>query len=319
MNTPKSRNEWIFGQIKNPLEDKEYAVRNAVVQMLNKSTRIFKYENLPETIPQKDLEVLLQIGGFAIFGKDNQGDLYAYRGGLGGEPNPYYLPTTAVVANPALKLSRTYTIDDDCVVMLNDNFYQGLMPLFSKYANLLIEAEISLKYAIINARVPALVQADNDNTYKSAVEFFKKVTEGKEYGVIASREFFDGIQSQDFYKQAYIKDLIESIQYIKGSWYNEIGLNAAFNMKREAINKAEATMNEDILYPTVDTMLECRRQGLEKVNAMFGTNITVDFDSVWKQNDVQEELELKIIRNEAEQPEESEVSSDDDVDTNADE
>lgn len=319
MNTPKSRNEWIFGQIKNPLEDKEYAVRNAVVQMLNKSTRIFKYENLPETIPQKDLEVLLQIGGFAIFGKDNQGDLYVYRGGLGGEPNPYYLPTTAVVANPALKLSRTYTIDDDCVVMLNDNFYQGLMPLFSKYANLLIEAEISLKYAIINARVPALVQADNDNTYKSAVEFFKKVTEGKEYGVIASREFFDGIQSQDFYKQAYIKDLIESIQYIKGSWYNEIGLNAAFNMKREAINKAEATMNEDILYPTVDTMLECRRQGLEKVNAMFGTNITVDFDSVWKQNDVQEELELEIMRNEAEQPEESEVSSDDDVDTNADE
>lgn len=290
--TITSRNDWVFGSIRNPLEDKEYMLKQNVLQMLNKSTRIFKYGNLPETIQTKDLETQLQVGGFAIW-KKVDGKLYTFTGGLGGAPNPYYLPTIATVANPALNFTENLKIDEDCVVMLNDHFYQGLMPLHSKYGRLLVEAEISLKYAIINARVPALIQADNDNTYKSAEEFFKKVVEGKEYGVISSKEFFDGIRSHDFYKQAYIKDLIEAIQYIKGSWFNAIGLNAAFNMKREAINEAEATLNEDILYPDIDTMLECRRYALEKVNKMFGTNITVELDSVWEQNRKRDELQIE--------------------------
>ena len=261
--------------------------------MLNKSIRIFKYKNLPETIPQKDLETILQVSGCVTIGKANDGKLYAFSAGLGGEPNPYYLPTLAIVTNPALRLSKTWTIDKDCVVMLNDTYYQGLMPLYSKYARLLAEAEISLKYAIINARVPALVQADNDSTYESAVEFFNKIVAGKEYGVVGSKTFFEGIKTQDYYKQPYIKDLIEAIQYIKGSWYNEIGLQATFNMKREAINETEATLNEDTLYPTVDTMLECRKIGVDKINAMFGTDIEVELDSVWKQNREQEDLTLK--------------------------
>lgn len=291
-NTVTNRNDWVFGSIKNPLDDKEYAVKQCVIQMLNKSTKIFKYENLPDTIKTKDLETQLQVGGFAIW-KEVDGKLYTFTGGLGGKPNPYYLPTLAIVANPALNYNDSLTIDKDCVVMLNDHFYQGLMPMHSKYGRLLIEAEISLKYAIINARVPALIQADNDNTYQSALEFFNKVVEGKEYGVISSQEFFDGIRSHDFYKQPYIKDLIEAIQYIKGSWFNAIGLNAAFNMKREAINEAEATLNEDILFPDLDTMLECRQKALEKVNNMYGTNITVDFDSVWKQNKKLEHLNVE--------------------------
>ena len=295
----QNRNEWIFGEIKNPLEDKSYMLRQAVLEMLNKTTKIFKYNNLPNTITAKDLEIQLQVNGFCIW-KKVKDNLYTFTGGLGGAPNPYYLPTLAIIANPALRYNASLKIDEECVVMLNDHFYQGLMPLHNKYGNMLVEAEVSLKYAIINARVPALIQADNDSTYKSAVEFFKKIEEGKEYGIISSKEFFDGIRSQDFYKQAYIKDLIESIQYIKGSWYNAVGLNAAFNMKREAINEAEATLNEDILYPSIDTMLECRQLALDKVNEMYGTNITVELDSVWMQNRKHEEIALEFEEAEVE-------------------
>ena len=293
MNGLNNRNNWIIGKCNNILNDKEKMLQALVFQMLNKTTKIFKYTGLPDSIQEKDIETQLQVNGFAIW-KEVDGKLYTFTGGLGGTPNVYYLPTIATVANPALNFSANLKIGEECVVMQNDYYYQGLMPLFNKYGNLLVEAELSLKYAIINARVPALVQADNDNTYASAKEFFSKIIEGKEYGVISSKEFFDGIRSQDFYKQAYIKDLIEAIQYIKGSWYNEIGLNAAFNMKREAINEAEANLNEDILYPTLDTMLECRRTALEKVNEMYGTNISVDFDSVWEQNRKQEELAIDM-------------------------
>lgn len=293
MNGLNNRNNWIIGKCNNILQDKDKMLQALTFQMLNKTTKFFRYTNLPDSISEKDLETLLQVNGFAIWHKvDNK--LYVFTGGLGGEPDVYYLPTIATIANPALNYSKNLKIGEECVVMQNDYYYQGLMPLFNKYGNLLVEAELSLKYAILNARIPALIQADNENSLRSAQDFIQKVIDGKDYGVIASKEFFDGVRTEDFHKASSIKDLIEAIQYIKGSWYNEIGLNAAFNMKREALNEAEATLNEDILYPTLDTMLECRRRALEQVNEMYGTNITVDFDSVWKQNREQDALAIAV-------------------------
>ena len=286
------RNSWIFGKCKNILNDKEALQKQIISQMLNKTITIFKYGNLPETITDKDIEIITQVNGYSVW-KEVDGKLYVFYAGLGGEPNPYYLPTIAIIANPALRYNASLKIDEECVVMLNDYLYTGLMPLFNKYGSLLTEADISLKYAIINARVPALLQSDNDNTYKSAQEFFSKIEKGDGYGIIASKEFFEGIKSQDFYKQPYIKDLIESIQYIKASWYNEIGLNSQFNMKREAINSAESRLNDDILHPTIDVMLQCRKKAVEKINKMFGTNITVELNSVWEQNKIEEDLLLQ--------------------------
>lgn len=291
-NNPTSRNEWLFGEIRDVFEDKSRLIRTVVTRMLEKSIKIFKYNNLPDTIKSKDLETQLQVNGFVVW-KEVDDKLYTFRAGLGGEPNPYYLPTIAVIANPALRYNAALKIDEECVVMLNDYYYQGLMPLFNRYGTLLVEAELSLRTAVINARIPVLVQADNDPTYQSAKQFFEEIRKGN-FSVIATKDFFEGIETKEFYSNSYIKEIIEAIQYIKGSWYNEIGLNAAFNMKREAINEAEATLNEDILYPTIDLMLECRQKALEKVNEMYGTNITVELDSVWKKNIEKDDLQMEL-------------------------
>ena len=84
-------------------------------------------------------------------------------------------------------------------------------------------------------------------------------------------------------------NLIELEQYLKASWYNELGLNANYNMKRESINSGESQLNNDMLIPLVDDMLKRRKEGAEKVNNMFGTNITVELASAWEDN--QEEID----------------------------
>ena len=81
--------------------DKEKNVNYAIMQFLNKTLSMFQYDNLPETIPSEELEKLLQIHGYAIIAKVND-ELYAFSGGLGGEPDVYYRPTIATVTNPAL-------------------------------------------------------------------------------------------------------------------------------------------------------------------------------------------------------------------------
>lgn len=303
MATVPSRSDWHFNVFyQDIMKDKERLITNHIINILNRATQMFKYNGLPKTIKKKDLEIQLLVNGFTVWKKVN-GEWYTFFAGLGGEPNPYYLPTKAIIANPALRYNATLEIDDNCVVMLNDNFYQGIMPTISKYASLLTEAEITLRYAILNARIPAIFSADNDKSYQDAKEVIDKIMNGADYGFVINspvKAAFEGINVMDFCKQTYIKDVIEAVQYIKGSEYNEIGLNAAFNMKREAINEAEASLNEDILYPLCDTMLECRRAGLEIVNSMRKkdgeSEITVEFNSVWAQNRKHENLTLEILK-----------------------
>ena len=261
--------------------DKEAAVRNYIAYMLDRTQRIFKYKGLPDTIPQRMLEFLLQVNGYACFG-ECKGDLYAFYGGLGGEPDAYYRPTKCVVANPYLKFNKTFEIDKDCVIMRNDSLLYGLLPLFSRYATAMAENDISFRLSSVNTRIEFLLSAPDDSTKQAAEKFLKDIEEGKQ-GVIASNEFLEGIKAQEVGRSMRtFTDLIEYQQYLKASWFNEIGLNANYNMKREKLSTTESQMNNDALLPLVEDMLEQRRLALEKINEMFGTDISVDFASSWE-------------------------------------
>lgn len=265
---------------------------NAQVRyMLARTQSMFKYENLPSTIPQRDLELLLQTCGYAGIA-DVNGSLYALYGERGGEPNPYYMPTIYTVANPALKLSKTYEIGENVVVIPNDSMYVGLVPMFSRYVSLMVENDISIRLAAINSRMTVLLSSPDDRTRQSAIEYLKNIEDGK-LGVISDSAFLDSIKAQPGATQAFsniMQELIELQQYLKASWYNELGLQSNYNMKRESINADEAAMNEDTLLPFIDDMLKCRKEGVQAVNDMFGTSITVSLASAWEDN--QQELEM---------------------------
>lgn len=265
-------------------EFKEELTTNQILYMLNRSNEIFKYENLPKTIPKRNLELITQITGFSCWTKVN-GELYVFWGGLGGEPNEYYEPTICTVANPYLKFSKNLKIDKDCVIMRNDANFVGLMPMFKRYATLLTENTISMRLADINARTEYLLSADNENSKESAEEYLKKIIDG-DLGVIGDQAvIFNGTKTQaKNFGANTITQLIEMEQYLKGSWYNEIGIDANFNMKREALNTSETSQVKNSLNTLLLNMLECRQDAVEKINNMFGTNIKVDFSPEWKAN-----------------------------------
>ena len=270
-----------FGCGKYEFQEKEQCIRNYVIYMLDRTQRMFEYTGLPDTIPKRMLELQLQVNGFSCIAEHN-GELYAYWGGLGGEPDVYYRPTICVVANPAQRFSKQFTIDEDCVIIRNDAFLYGMMPLFRRYASAMVENDLSFMMASINSRIQALITAPDDATRAAGEKFLEDIVDGK-LGVIASNEFLDGLKAQPVQgSMRTFTDLIEYQQYLKASWYNEIGLNANYNMKREKLSTTESQMNNDALLPLVDDMLEQRRLGVERINEMFGTNISVDFASSWK-------------------------------------
>lgn len=269
-------------------DDKSKCINTHISYMLNRTISMFEYDGLPDTIDKRILEIYLQTNGSVCF-YEYKGNLYVFTGGFGGEPNVYYMPTIYTVANPALNFSKNLVIDEECVVIPNDFLYIGMLPLFSRYATSLTENELSMNIASINTRVLSLISASDDNTAKSAQKYLNDIASGK-LGVVAENAFLNGLKTQPYGSSgnsSMLTSLIEHEQYLKASWYNDIGLNANYNMKRESINSSEGQLNDDMLMPLVDTMLYCRERGIEKVNSMFGTDIKVRKNSSWEDNQIE--------------------------------
>ena len=279
---------------KSYLKDKDKNVNNFIDTMFCKTNEMFTWKNLPETIPQAELEYLLQSNGTMFFTKVGN-DFYALLGTLGGEINAYYEPTKYTVANVALNLSKMYDIEKDGVLIRNDLRCNGLIPILSKYASMLTDCEISLNTMSILMRVMFLISASDDKTKKSAEEFMSKIINGN-YSIIADSQFFDGIKAQGMTQSfsQLIPQLIELTQYIKASALNEIGLNANYNMKKERITEQEYTLNIDALMPFAENMLNCRKKAVEKINKMYGLNIEVSLNSVWETNQAELESETTL-------------------------
>lgn len=271
----------IYKLYQQQIRDKDTAVTEFIANTLAKTQSMFEYEGLPDSIPQKELERLLQTTGNA-FVTSVDGVLYALSGGKGGEPDVYGRATLYTVANPALKLNKTYDIQKDGVLIENDSNGESLLPLIGRYAVLHTDGLISLNTASILTRITMLISASDDKTKQSADEFLRKIENG-EFSIIGENAFFKGVnmQTAPTTNSVYITQLIELIQYYKASMYNELGLNANYNMKRERLNLGEVSMNVDVLLPYVDNMLKERQNAVEKINEMFDTEISVKLASSW--------------------------------------
>lgn len=275
------RKDNIYKLYQQQVRDKDTAVTEFMANTLAKTQSMFEYEGLPDSIPQKELERLLQTTGNA-FVTSVDGVLYALSGGKGGEPDVYGRATLYTVANPALKLNKTYDIQKDGVLIENDSNGESLLPLIGRYAVLHTDGLISLNTASILTRITMLISASDDKTKQSADEFLRKIQDG-EFSIIGENAFFKGVnmQTAPTTNSVYITQLIELIQYYKASMYNELGLNANYNMKRERLNLGEVSMNVDVLLPYVDNMLKERQNAVEKINEMFDTEISVKLASSW--------------------------------------
>ena len=265
------------------LKDKEYNARMHSAYMLARTNKMFVYKNLPEHIPARDHEMQLQCNGYTGI-IDVRGSLYSVWGTLGGEYNEDYMPTKFIVANPALDISKEYTIHEDCVIIPNDTCYLGMLPLYNRFASMLAENELTIHRADVNLRAPVLISAGDDNTKQAADEYFRKLEAG-DIGAVAENAFLDGIRSQPYSSGnsvGYITQLIELEQYIWGQWCNSVGLSEQFNMKREALNSSESALGVDTRRALIDDLRISRQDGWNEANDLFGTSVEVDLSETWQ-------------------------------------
>ena len=263
--------------------------------LVNKVASIFLWKNLPETIDERFLEfTLLLKGKVAWF--EHEGKLYALDGNIGGEPNVYYEPCDFIIANPVLgsKNLKVRNLDGssnteslDGILMANSDVdYEnqgtkgGLYSLIYQTAGLLADNISSLNISQINGRLAAIFSTTDESIARTAELTLKEIYEGKPYKLLAD-DIIDKIQVNPIAATGQnntLMSLIEAHQYILAQFFQEIGVSANYNMKRERLNTAEVEMNNGALDINIFSMLKNRQEAVALINEKFGTEIEVELN-----------------------------------------
>lgn len=327
-------------------EDKKRRIRQNLAWLMNKTAQMFEYDGLPDTMPHIAFERLLQsYGSVAVWRVPDKyepvgfgasfavevptqvgGSLYAFPFTFSEAPDPYGEPHQVIITSPGFRptISETLEINRDVVVIRNDTYYQGLYRLHQKYAKLLTEAEISLQSTLVLLRDQMTFIAKNERQ-RAAVAGYIQSREVGEYASILAPELGSPLEviTNDGRSNA-VELAVNGIQSIKSAWFNEIGLNPSFSLKREYTSAQEIDSNTDLLLPIIDDMFTQRQIGIESVNRLFGTNIVVRKSSAWRVKEEEIEVTLEAERNEAEAPtqvgdSDEEVKENDSVEAGGDE
>lgn len=281
------------------ITDKPKSAKSYFKYLLSRTQMMFKYTNLPKTIDPMILERMLQVNGVACI-TDKDGELYCFSGSMGGELDIYYRPTRFIVSNPHFAPDGFYK---ECIIngeeehtgvlMYNDTEWQGLTSLIARYASLMTENVLTVRVADIMLRKMDIIIAGTDKAKKSAEIFLKKLENG-DLAALSDSAFRESIRTLPVsnYNGSYLIQFIELQQYLKGSFYNELGLRANYNMKREAIGEGESTLDADSVLPLCENMLSCRRKTIAMVNQLYGTEISVDYNSAWLENHIDSYLSI---------------------------
>lgn len=303
--------------------DKKKMTRDNYFMLLNKTAQMFEYDGLPATMPKFALELLLQLEGSAAiwnpsskykpigFGPSfNYSDLhnerlvtshstslYAFSYTLADAPDPYHEPYRVVITNPGFSptISETLTLNRDCVIIKNDSYCRGLDWLHKKYAVLLTEAEVSLRSTLICLRDQLTFVAKTE-PQRAAVSKYLEDRENGVFGSILAPDLGTPLEAIPHDTRTNSVELaVNGRQAIYAAWYNEIGLNPSFSLKREYTSAQEIDTNTDLLIPTIDDMLHCRELACESINAMFGTSISVRKSSAWeiKQSQIENNIAIE--------------------------
>lgn len=314
--------------------DKRKMTRDNYFMLLNKTAQMFEYDNLPPTLPRIALEFLLQIEGSAViwsppynykprgYGPSfsfaslresnralvtndvevttSQSPLYAFSCTLADAPDPYGEPYKVIVTNPGFipSISEELILNHDCVLIRNDTYMRGIDSLHRKYAYLLTEAEVSLRSTLICLRDQLTFVAKTEPQRAAVAKYISDRENGVPGSILAPDlgTPLEAIKADG--RTNSVELAVNGRQAIYAAWYNEIGLNPSFSLKREYTSAQEIGENNSLLQPTIDDMLYCREQACKNINAMFGTNISVHKSSSWefKEKELENALAMEEVQ-----------------------
>lgn len=266
-------------------------------QLYRELSHMFKWEGLPQTVPQDYLERNLVRHGYVMYYEDEEIGQDVLRAEVVGF-NRHELPTSARTFTPNTigeKTNITRIVKrladskdavaqfdrlKDCVLIANMEYGQNTRVIVEHYAQRLALAQQAFDTNLMWANVPYIFQTSSDDTRLSIEKMFSEIFTGQPF-VITDKALF-----QDNTDRAGVpsgitfigKELIDVHNEIMMKFRETVGFNTAGVDKAERVNTLEIKSNNQHTQTVVQVMLQQRQMACEAINAFFGTSLTVELE-----------------------------------------
>ena len=253
--------------------------------LFNVCLHILEIDKVPETINYQFMKMCVILLGRSCFFDKYENKLIAMNAAPAGKPDLCYIPDKVIITNPRFNRSYTLTPGTDCEVVYCtslDPYYWGrgsggLYSLISTTASLMADNYLSLNIAQKNLRLTNAFAADDEATKESLEEAMKVAYEGRPF-LVVQKSLIDKLETLPMAADGSNQVLIQMLdvhKYILSEFYAAIGLQEAQQMKRERLITAEVEDGAELPLFNIQDMIETITNGIERVNAMFGTEMTV--------------------------------------------
>lgn len=259
--------------------------RKSVTDMLNEQTfrvifdqykllclDMFRWEGLPEGIEERHIENQLFKRGVACMVNDPDVGLLALQADPAEQLNVYGDPVNWWATG--LCYHKRYPADSIAIIR-NNKLQIPTQDFILFYANKLAEVERTMDTNVKRCKVPFVFAVD-EKSLLSFKQIFNKI-DGNEPVIFADKMLQMGaVQLYDTKVQFIGNDLQAYEESVRADLLTFLGVDNVAHEKAERLITDEAQSNNQLIRSFGEIMLESRQLAAQRINELYGLNVTVN-------------------------------------------
>lgn len=245
-------------------------------RLMELALNVFEWENLPPSVDERFLELTLYEMGYCLYFNDEIIGNLALTCTIGGKLDVYRIPVLrkAYAVNGYNKLCST----KDSVLIFNNYLHTPTQLTIELFARRLYEIERAIDVNVKAQKTPTLILSSEQQRLTMMNLYMQY--DGNEPFIFGDKNMdIEGIKSLKT-DAPFVADKLENLKHqIWNEALTFCGIENSNQDKKERLVSDEVGSNYGNVEAQRNVMLNARKQAVEKINAMFGTNIDVHFRS----------------------------------------
>lgn len=248
--------------------------------LIQKIISVFKFDGIPESWAKDYFLYTLFVFGYCAVINTNKYGIIPQHCTLSGY-NIFYRPNRAIITNPLFSKTIEARIGTDCELVRMSPDWCGVWDIVEYYADLMALTSETIAVNLINSKFSYVFAAEDKASAESLKKLYDQIASG-EPAAFADKKLFTDDGDPSWYlfvqnlKQNYIAgDLLEDLAKIDSRFNTEIGIPNVNIAKSSGVGEAEVMANNIDTHSKAALWLETISDSLDKVNEMFGLNISV--------------------------------------------
>ena len=238
------------------------------------SISMFDWQNLPDTVDPRFLELTLFANGMAVFFQNEAGDYLALQCAISGPLDVYRIPTRR----------RAYAVNgfnmeldqSNSVIIYNNMLHKNSMLDVRMFSRELYDLDRAISVNAKAQKTPILIRCTENE--RLTLENLYMNYDGNKPVIYGDKQLNPNALTVLKTDAPYVADKLYTLKTQK---WNEaltyLGISNVNITKRERLITDEVTRNQGGTIASRYSRLESRREACKKINAMFGLNIDCNY------------------------------------------